>query len=87
MDVYSNSANEIIYLASGAMCLNKIYKRQLKYFRKRKEDCLKNPTSNISKIIQQIIIIKLYKTLQKSRRPFTEINQCYDYYVNPASNT
>lgn len=85
MGVYSNSANEIIYVESGVVSLKPIiYKRQLKYFRIIKQECMNDPTSNISKNFQHAINSKtpFIRHYIKLDEKFPNINQCYDYYVN-----
>ena len=48
MDVSKNTPNEIVYVESGFHNLKPlIYKRQLKFFQKVKQDCANNPNSTI----------------------------------------
>ena len=85
LDVRRNTPNEIVYIESGHKNTQPmIYKRQLKHFRKVKEDCLNNSNSTIAKIItlgmdSNTKFLKHYKTLDEK---FPTPEACYEYYIN-----
>ena len=85
LDIYSNSANDIVYVESGFSNLKPvIYKRQLKYFQKLRQDCENNPTSSISRIVMQAINAKtlFIRHYLKLDDQFRDNNHCYDFYAN-----
>ena len=89
LNIQSNTPNEIIYIETGFKPLKTtIYKRQLKFFRKFKNECLNNHDSTISLIFQQAMdanvpFIKHYKKLDET---FINIDDCYNFYVKEHEN-
>ena len=85
LGVRKNTPNEIIYIESGHTTVQPmIYKRQLKFFHKVKDDCLKDPTSTIAKIITLGInnntkFLRHYKALDER---FMTPDACYKFYTN-----
>ena len=86
LDVSRNTSNEIIYIESGRLPLKPmIYKRQLKYYYRMKNDCMNNPTFTfISMIFAQAFssnttFVKHYKKLDGK---FSTPDECYRFYVN-----
>ena len=85
LDVSRNTSNEMIYIESGRLPLKPmIYKRQLKYYYKMKNDCMNNPTSLISMTFAQALscnttFVKHYKELDEK---FSTPDECYRFYVN-----
>ena len=85
MGLYNNTANEIIYSELGIVGLKPIiWKRQLNYYRKLKQGCTNNPTSTISRIVEDAIRSNtpFHRYYIKLDGMFENINQCYDFYVN-----
>jgi len=85
MDIFSNTANDIVYSELGIVGLKPIVmKRQLKFFRKLKQDCAENPTSTISSIFNSAIRAKIpyLKHYIQLDDKFETTHQCYNYYVN-----
>ena len=74
-----------VYMESGFANLKPmIYKRQLSFFRKFKENCNANPKSSISNVFSQamnsnVTFLRHYKQLD---RTFTTPNACYRHYLN-----
>ena len=89
LDVRRNTPNEIVYTESGHTTVQPmIYKRQLKFFHKVKEDCLNNPTSTIAKIFTLGIdtntkFLRHYKELDEK---FLTPEACFQFYVNQHKN-
>ena len=83
LGVTNNSSNDIIYTESGIVNLKPmIYKRQLKYFRKLKDECISNPNTSIAKIFLKAYndntpFIRRYKKLDAQ---FITEDNCYDFY-------
>ena len=79
----AKTQNEIVYAESGVGTLAPyIYKRQLKYFRKLKNNCISNPTSTLSIIFTEAMnsntmFLRHYKKLDES---FTTPHECYKFY-------
>ena len=85
LDVRRNTPNEIVYIESGHRNTQPmIYKRQLKHFQKVKEDCLKNPTSTIAKIITSGMNsnTKFLRHYRKLDEKFSTPEECYEYHIN-----
>ena len=84
LDVKNSVPNEIIYIESGFKELKSmIYRRQLKFFRKYKQDALDNPTSSICSIFRQAIDVNIpyirhYKQLDQN---FTDPDECCQFYI------
>ena len=85
LDVRRNTPNEIVYIESGHTTVQPmIYKRQLKFFNKVKEDCLIDPTSTIAKIFTLGIdtntkFLRHYKALDEK---FSTPEACFQFHVN-----
>ena len=76
--------NEIVYVESGFRNLKaSIYKRQLKFFQKVKQDCVDNPTSLISVIFQQAIAenTPFLRHYIKLERKFVTPERCFDQHI------
>ena len=84
LNVSTNTPNEIVYIESGYQTLKpSIYKRQLTFFRKIKNDCANNPQSSISQIFAQALekntqFLRHYKKLDET---FTTPEQCYNHHA------
>ena len=85
LNVYNNTPNEIVHVESGIMPLKpQVYKRQLNFFRKMKNDAAANPLSPISRIFNKIIeknlpYIQHYVKLDQN---FENAFDCFKYYLN-----
>jgi hypothetical protein len=85
LDICKSTPNEIVYVESGSYPLKpSIYKRQLKYFQKVREDCRVNPGSSVSAIILQGIdqntpFIRHYKKLENK---FTSPQDCFNHFID-----
>ena len=85
LNVSRNAANEVLYVESGFEMLKPaIYKRQLKFFRKMKNDCDNNPASPITAIFNEALrrnatFIRHYKKLDTT---FATPDDCYNQLVN-----
>ena len=84
LDVSKSTPNEIVYIESGFNCLKPtIYKRQLKFFQKVKQDCMNHPESPVSVIIKQALdentpFLRHYSKLE---RIFVSPQGCFDHHV------
>ena len=84
LGISRNTSNEILYIESDFRPLKPlIYKRQLKYFRKLKENCNNNPTSSISKIFVQALnsnttYLRHYTKLDRS---FETPEVCFKFHA------
>ena len=84
LDISKSTPNEIVYVESGYHTLKpSIYKRQLKFFQKIRDDCRENPNSPVSAIYKQAFdcntqFIRHYKKLEGM---FDTPQKCYDHYV------
>ena len=85
LDVSKSTANEIVYVESGFQNLKpSIYKRQLKFFQKVKQDCTDNPNSPVSAVIQQALDqnIPFLRHYTKLDRTFTSPQRCFDHHID-----
>ena len=84
MNIKQNTPNEIVYIESGFKPLKAmIYKRQLKFFRKYRDGCLRNNTATTSNIFFQgvaknITFLRHYRKLDTN---FVSPEGCYDHYA------
>ena len=86
-----SASNEIVYIESGFDMFNMyklikpaIYKREMKFYRKMKEDCDKNPRSPITAIFndalqRNVTFIRHYKKLDET---FSTPAECYEQTAN-----
>lgn len=85
LDVAKSTPNEIVYIESGFHSLKpKIYKRQLNYISKVKQDIRDNPESCVSKVLQQAFdqntqFLRHYKKLESM---FTSPQECYNQLID-----
>ena len=84
LGIKTNTPNEIVYIESGCAPLKpSIYKKQLKYYRKLKNDCENNPTSSISVVFKHALdsrttFIRHYKNLDEA---FSTPEDCYRFHI------
>ena len=84
LDVSRNTPNEIVYIESGFDNLKStIYKRQLKFFLKVKQDCRDHPESPVSMVIQQALDqnVQFLRHYAKLERKTDTPQNCYDTFV------
>ena len=89
LNIKYNTSNEITYVESGFKPLKAIiYKRQLKFFKQFRNNCINNPTAATSKIFNKAMDknIAFLKHYSKLDAKFSDPNQCYTHYINE-SNT
>ena len=85
LNIYNNTPNEILHIESGILPLKPlVYKRQLNFFHKIKNDTVINPLSSISRLVNEIIdtnlpFIRHYKKLDEK---FENAIDCFNYYSN-----
>ena len=90
LGVRNNVPNEIIYGESGFVPLRPgIYKRQLNFFRKLKNDTINNPSSTVAYIFNTAVennihLLLHYKHLDSK---FNNPDACYKFYVETFSET
>ena len=83
LNVSRTCSNEIVYIESGCDTLKPtIYKRQLKFYRKLKVDCMNNPESPISRLLNDALqsntsFLRHYKKLDGT---FTTPVKCFKHY-------
>ena len=85
LNIYNNTPNEIVYIESGFLPLKPyIYKRQLNFFRKIKNDAITNPLSSISRLVNEIIDKKLpyIRHYIKLDEKFENAFDCFNFYSN-----
>ena len=84
LHVRRNTPNKIVYLESGYRTLQPmVYKRQLNFFRKVKNDCETDATSSIAKLFtlgmnSNTKFLKHYKILDEK---FTAPDEYYKFYA------
>ena len=89
MSVQKNVPNEIVYVETDFVCLKaQIYKRQLKFFRKVKEDAINNPLSTTSRLFllgmeKNVLYLRHYRDLD---RKFNSEKICYEFYLKEHRN-
>ena len=85
LSIRKNIPNEVLYAESGCIPLKAIiYKRQLKFYRKLKNDTISDPYSPITLIFNNAVnvniqFIRHYKQLDEK---FADERECYNFYVN-----
>ena len=85
LDVSKRTPNEIVYVESGCHNLKpSIYKRQLKFFHKIKQDCRENPDTTVSAILKLGIdsntqFLRHYKKLDEK---FASPQECFEHHLN-----
>ena len=90
LKIYNNTPSEIVYLESGCMPLKPlIYKRQLNFFRKIKNDAAVNPTSPISRLVKEIIAKNLpyIRHYIKIDQKFENAFDCFRFHTNNERST
>ena len=85
LDIAKSTPNEIVYIESGFHSLKpRIYKRQLNYIHKVRQDISDNPESCVSKLLQQAFdqntqFLRHYIKLESM---FTSPHDCYGHFVD-----
>ena len=85
LSIRKNIPNEVLYGESGYMPLKPIiYRRQLKFCRKIKNDAINETYSPITRIFDNAVntniqFIRHYKQLDTT---FADENECYNFYEN-----
>ena len=85
LDVCKCTPNEIVYIESGFQCLkSKIYKRQLKFLLKIRQDIMDNPESSVSKVLQLAFdqntpFLRHYTKLEGM---FATPLECYEHFAD-----
>ena len=83
LSIKKSTSNEILYIETGFKPLKgSIYKRQLKFYRKFKNDCAANPLSSISRVFHQastknIFFLRHYKNLDEK---FDTPDECLKFF-------